>query len=69
MTQQKTWQERFDNLFNAIGYDHIDTCTCPPFSDKECYCISGRQQLKFLISQTQQYNVMETEDVLVIKRK
>lgn len=51
MTQQKTWQERFDNLFNAIGYDHIDTCTCPPFSDKECYCISGRQQLKFLISQ------------------
>lgn len=41
-------EESFDTLFNSLGYDHVDTCTCGFM--EECKCISGRDKLKSFIA-------------------
>lgn len=41
-------EESFDTLFNSLGYDHVDTCTCGFMED--CKCISGRDKLKSFIA-------------------
>ena len=40
----KEKEKDFDEKFNSLGYDHIDTCTCGFL--EECKCESGRSKLK-----------------------
>lgn len=42
------WENEFDRLFNSLGYDHIETCTCGPL--EECKCKSGRERLKDFVA-------------------
>lgn len=41
-------EERFDTLFNSLGYDHVDTCTCGFM--EACKCVSGRDKIKSFIA-------------------
>ena len=45
--RENKWQDRFDEKFNALGYDNFDTCSCGFM--EECTCISGRDKLKYFI--------------------
>lgn len=53
-------EERFDTLFNSLGYDHVDTCTCGFM--EACKCVSGRDKIKSFIA-----TVLEEEKNKVIK--
>ncbi len=63
MTPQDERNERFDVLFNSLGYDNIDTCTCE-FLQK-CQCISGRDRMKIFLQSEVEKAVEEKQEEII----
>lgn len=44
------WQDRYNSLFNSLGFDHIDNCG----HIEECECASKRNKMKDFIEKVEQ---------------
>jgi hypothetical protein len=48
---QQEWIEKFDELFNSLGLDHVTGCGC---LEDDCSCLSSREKLKKHLTQAMQ---------------